>query len=190
MDVEPGETSEAGPSTKRFRAAKTTVLEEEAPKPVSTTRKTTARSAKVAATIDEDAGSDHIPETEAEAVITPTPAKSQSRKVSASEAEATPVSRLPRVARTLRTPLTDSTTTKDEEQEVEVSLAANTDKKTPAGSRGKGVRSTTGSSGARSKKSSGATLSSSTRRARGVDENTAPAALEPAARVTRTKGRN
>jgi len=187
MDVEPAGKSEAGSSTKRTRTAKGTVLEEEeTPAPTSVKRKTNARSARVPATIEEDAGSDHIPE--AEAAITPAPPKSRSRKVKAAEGSVGPVSRLPRAARTPRIPLTESIT-KDEEQEVEMDLIASTDKKTPGAPRAKGVRSTTGSSGARSKNSSGATSSSSARKAKGIDENTAPAGLEPAARVTRTRRR-
>ncbi len=186
MDVEPAGKSEAGSSTKRTRAAKVTVLEEETPAPTSVKRKTNARSARVPATIEEDAGSDHI--REAEAIITPAPPKSRSRKGKAAEASVGPVSRLPKATRTPRIPLTESTA-KDEEYEVEVELIAITDKKTPGASRVKGVRSTTGSSGAKSKSSSGAASSSGARKAKGVDENTAPAALEPATRVTRTRAR-
>jgi hypothetical protein len=164
----------------------TVLEEEETPMPTSVKRKKNTRSARVPAAIEEDAGSDHIPE--AEAVITPAPPKSRGRKVKAAEGSAGPVSRLPKAVRTPRIPLTDSTT-KDEEQEVEADLIASTDKETPSVSKGKRVRSTTGSSGARSKSSAGATSSSSARRTKGVDENTAPAGLEPAARVTRTRKR-
>lgn len=188
MNVDPAEKLEASPSTKRTRTAKMTVLEEEEiPTPTSGNRKRNTRSAKVTTTIEEDAGSDHIPEAEAETVSTPAPPKSRGRKVKASEDSA--LSRLPRATRTLRTPLTESTTTKGEEQEVEVTLVASTDKKASGTSRARGVRSTTGSSSARSKSSSAATSLSITRRAKGVDENIAPAVLEPAARVTRTRGR-
>jgi len=172
MDVEPA-------------LASSVLEEEETPMPTSVKRKANARSAKVPAIIEEDAGSDHIPE--AEAVITPAPPKSRSRKVKAAGGSVGPVSRLPKAARTVRIPLMESTT-KDEDQEMEVALVASTDKKTPGASRVKGVRSAAGSSGARSKSSSDATSSSGVRKAKGVDENTAPA-IEPAARVTRTRGR-
>ena len=186
MDVGPAGKSKAGSSTKRPRAAKVTVPEEEeTPTPISVKRKKTTQSARVPATIEEDAGSDHV--TEAEAIITPAP-KSRSRKMKAAEGSVGPVSRLPKAARTPRIPLTESTA-KEEENEVEVVLVAITDKKTPGASRVKGVRSTTGSSGAKGKSSSGASSSSSARKAKGVDENTAPAALEPAARVTRMRAR-
>jgi hypothetical protein len=187
MDLELAGKSAASSSTKHTRTAKVAVLEEdETPTPTSVKRKTNARSARGPATIEEDAGSDHIPE--AEAVNTPAPPKSRSRKVKAAGDAIGLVSRLPKAARTLRIPLVDSTT-KDEEQEVEMNLGASTDKKTPSASRVKGVRSTTGISGSRSKSSSGATSSSSARKAKGVDENTVPAALEPATRVTRTRRR-
>ena len=188
MDVEPAGRLAPGPSTKRTRNAKAIVVEEETLTPTSGKRKTNTRSSKVPTAIEEDIGSDHIPEAEAEAINTVAPSKSRSRKMKASEDSITPSSRLPRAPRALRTPLMDSTTSKDEEQEVEADLVANTGKKTPGASKVKGVRST-GSSGARSKSSSAATSSSSARRAKGVDENTAPAVLEPAARVTRTRGR-
>lgn len=184
MNVEPAGNSQAGPSTKRTRTAKVTVLEEaETPPPMSVKRKTNARSAMVQATIEDDAGSDHIPEVEAEAVSTAAPPKSRSRKAKDSAS-----SRLPRATRTLRTPLTESTTTKDEEEEVEMDLVASTHEKPPRGSRAKAVRSTTGSSSSNSKNSSAAT-SSIARRAKGGDENTAPVVLESAARVTRTRRR-
>lgn len=187
MDVEPAGESEAGSSTKRTRIAKVTVLEEEEPPmPTSVKRTTNTRSARAPATIEGDAGPDHIPE--AEVVITPAPPKSRGRKVKAAEGSVGPVSRLPKAAGTLRTPLTESTT-KEEEQEVEAGLITSTDKKTPGTSRVKGVRSTTGSSGARPKSSSGATSSTGARKAKGVDENIAPASLEPSARVTRTRRR-
>lgn len=186
MDVEPAGKSEAGSSTKRTREAKVNVLDEETPVPTSAKRKTNARTARVPATIEEDAGFEHI--REAEAAITPAPPKSRSRKGKATEPSVGPVSRLPKATRTPRIPLTESTT-QDEEHEVEMELVAITDKKTPGASRVKGVRSTTGSSGAKSKGSSGAASSSSARKAKGVDENIAPAALEPATRVTRTRAR-
>ena len=187
MDVGPAGKSEASSSTKHPRTAKVTVLEEQVtPTPTSVKRKKNIRSARVPAMIEEDAGSDHVPE--AEAVITPAPPKSRGRKVKAAESSVGPVSRLPKAARTPRIPLTESTT-QDEEHEVEMDLVAITGKKTPGASRVKGVRSTTGSSGAKAKSSSGASSSSSARKAKGVDENTAPAALEPAARVTRTRAR-
>jgi hypothetical protein len=190
MDAEPLEIMETGLSTKGSRAAKGAALEgeEETPTPSSIKPKTTARFARVLPTV-KGVEPDPISEAEAETIITPAPPKSKGRKLKASEESVAPVSRLPRAARTLRTPLMESTTTIGEEQEVEVSLVASTDKKTPAPSRVKAVRSTTGSSGARSKGSSATTSSSSARRTKGVDENTAPAVVEPAARVTRTKGR-
>ena len=186
MDVELAGEPEAGSSTKRTRAAKVTALEEETPAPTSAKRKTNARTARVPAAIEEGAGSEDI--REAEAVTTPAPPKSRSRKGKAAEASVGPASRLPKATRTPRIPLTESTT-QDEEHEVEVELVAITDKKTPGASRVKGVRATTGSSGAKSKGSSGAASSSGARKAKGVDENTAPAALKPATRVTRTRAR-
>ena len=187
MDVEPAGKSEAGSSTKRPRTVKATVLEEEeTPTPTSVKRKKNTRSARVPTTIEENAGSDHVPE--AEAIITPAPPKSRSRKVKAAEGSVGPVSRLPKAARVARIPLTESTA-KDEEHEIEVDPVAITDKKTPGASRVRGVRSTTGSSGAKAKSSSGASSSSSARKVKGVDENTAPAAGESAARVTRTRAR-
>jgi len=191
MDDKPAESLEAGSSTELIRTAKVTVLEgEETPTAASVKRKTNARSARVPATVaDPDARSDHIPEAETEAVNTPAPSKPRSRKAKALEDSVAQSSRLPRAARTLRTPLMESTTTIDEEQQVEADLVASTDKKTAGASRVKGVRSTTGGSGAKSKSSSAAASSSSARRAKGVDENTAPVVLEPASRVTRTRRR-